>query len=166
MALCNADAEHLVLPAVVTFCLTTFWRRRQLQRARRLPSGGRCSCTWPSGGSRRPQKARLHPGRHYQSKAFSRNGLPTIVSRVSGVEVRGVEQLSTMDIHAIDRVYARGGAGPGGGPPPLLGGLGIPLPGWPPANLPLPGGTGSLPSLPQWGGLQDAAGTFRLPWQR
>lgn len=112
---------------------------------------------------------------HYQSTAFSRNGGPTIVSRIPGVNVQGVQKLSSLDIQAIDRVYAGGPSDSGGGVLPILGGLGLPLPGLPQntggntsslpfpgaVSLPLPSGV-SLP--PQLGGIQDAAGALQLPW--
>lgn len=115
-----------------------------------------------------------HSIMHYRSQAFSRNGRPTIVSRVPGVDVRGVENLSLSDIQAIDRVYA-GEPDAGGGLAPIFGGLGIPMPGgWPPAQLPIPGGHGappslpgggaSVPGLPQWG-LPDPS-SLPLPWPR
>ncbi len=120
-----------------------------------------------------------HSIMHYQSTAFSRNGKPTIVSRVPGVDVHGVEQLSALDIQAIDKVYAGDGAEPGGGGlPPIFGDLGIPLPGLGqgklPLPLPLPSAGGSLPlplpssggslPLPQWGNLEEVAESIRLPW--
>lgn len=105
-----------------------------------------------------------HSIMHYQSTAFSRNGRPTIVSRVPGVDVRGVQQLSSLDIQAVDRVYAGGGGEPGGAPP-IFGGLELPLPGWVQSKLPLPGVVSSLPGLPQLGTIAEAAGSFRLPWQ-
>lgn len=118
---------------------------------------------------------------HYQSTAFSRNGRPTIVSRVPGVAVRGVEGLSPTDLQSINRIYSGSSSEPIAGLPaifgglglPLPGGMGSPLPGGGGSQLPLPGGVGqlplpssggSLPSLPQWGGWQDAAGSLPLPW--
>ena len=100
---------------------------------------------------------------HYQSTAFSRNGRPTIVSKVGGVEVRGVEALSPIDIQAINRVYAVQGSDPIASLPAIFGGLGIPLPGGAGSKLPFPGSV-SLPALPQWGSLPEAAGALRLPW--
>ena len=104
-----------------------------------------------------------HSIMHYQSTAFSRNGRPTIVSRVPGVDVRGVQTLSSLDVQAVDRVYAGGGGGSDGSPP-IFGGLPLPIPGWGQASLPFPGAGASLPGLPQLGTISDAASSLPIPW--
>jgi hypothetical protein len=103
-----------------------------------------------------------HSIMHYQSTAFSRNGRPTIVSRIPGVDVRGVQKLSDLDVQAVDRVYAGGDADAGS--PPIFGGLAIPLPGMGQHELPLPGRAASLPGLPQLSTIADAAASLPLPW--
>ncbi|CAH3147009.1 unnamed protein product, partial [Porites lobata] len=55
---------------------------------------------------------------HYDSKAFSRNGRPTIVAREPGVQLGNRHRLSKIDIQQMNLLYKCSGVGGGGGPQP------------------------------------------------
>jgi len=61
---------------------------------------------------------------HYDSKAFSRNGRPTILPKKQGVSLGNREYLSDIDIQQMNLLYKCSGGGGGGGggsrpkPPP------------------------------------------------
>lgn len=57
---------------------------------------------------------------HYDSKAFSKNGRPTIAAKKQGVKLGNRDHLSRIDIQQMNLLYkcSGGGGGGGGGPSP------------------------------------------------